>query len=160
MRSSVGISFVIIGALSAAGPALGQTEFGAQASWSNDMDFAIGARMVSHIEALDALSPNLQFIGSGDLFFPGNGLNYFEINGNLAYLFEERGDDAPRPYLGAGLSFGRVSIDGLNASNSDLALNLLAGVQFPRGDGLTPFVEVKVEAGREEQLVVSGGVVF
>lgn len=160
MRTSAASPFLILAALSVATPVLGQARFGVHGSWSDDMDFGIGARVVSSVDALDAWSPNLRLMGSGDFFFPGNGVNYFELNGNLAYLFEARAEGTPRPYLGAGLSLARVSIDILNASDSDLALNLLAGVQFPARDGATPFVEVRVEGGRGEQLVISGGVLF
>jgi opacity protein-like surface antigen len=160
MRTSSAIPFFTIAALFVATPALGQARFGVHTSWSDDMDFGVGVRVVSSVEALHVWSPNLRLVASGDFFFPGDGVDYFELNANLAYLVEARGEGMPRPYVGTGLSFARASIDVLNAADSDLALNLLAGVQFPTGDWATPFVEVRLEVGRGEQLVVSGGVVF
>ena len=144
-------------------PLSAQASFGVQLSWGDqNLDFGVGARVAAPTEFLEAWSPNLRLVGSVDYFFPDSDVRYFELNGNLLYLFEAAGDNPLRPYVGAGLSFARASVEflGVTVAESDLALNLLGGVQLTPKDGtVTPFVELRL-ATREEQIVISVGVMF
>lgn len=135
--------------------------FGAQLSWGDDADLGLGARMAYTIPRSD-----LAIIGTFDYFFPGDiggaDVDYWEINGNLAYRF--RVQDAPgiSPYVGAGLNLATASVStdaGTSNSNTDLGLNLLAGTGFGSGR-VTPFVELRVEIEGGDQFVIAGGLLF
>jgi hypothetical protein len=151
---------------------------GAQASYGTDSEIGIGGRLMVGLPAI----PGLGVIGSFDYFFPGTvdlsgvgvdiSADYWEINGNLFYSFPVSGASI-EPYFGAGLNLATASVDVMGAgetvddSQTELALNLLAGFEFQM-TGLSPFVEIRVELGSDEdffirgdsQVVVTGGFLF
>jgi hypothetical protein len=141
--------------------------FGVQASWGDDADLGLGARVQLDLENV---KPGLAAVGSFDYFFPGNGgvtgvdISYWEANANVTYSFELKGRPF-RPYVGTGLNLahgsGSVDILGISAGGSDnnIGANLLGGVAFSKGN-LKPFVEAKFELGGGKQFVLSGGVRF
>jgi hypothetical protein len=147
---------VVVGTLFMAGVATAHAqpvEFGVQASLAdNDLDFGIGARLITDF---DALGDHVKFIGTFDYFFPNVG-NYWELNGNAVYVFAPR-HSTLRPYLGGGLNLGHYS--GGGASDSKPGLNLVGGINF-RGRSLKPFVEAKVEIRDDGPFVVSAGFRF
>ena len=144
--------------------AYGQVGVGAQLSWADDTQFGIGARAVVD---LTPFTNGLEAIGSFDYFFPdqplGADINYWELNANLAYVFQ--GVPSVAPYLGGGLNFAHasVSVDALGipvgASQTKLGLNLLGGARLNMGP-VTPFGELRIELGGGEQFVIAGGVMF
>jgi opacity protein-like surface antigen len=109
----------------------------------------------------------LQVIGSFDLFFPDiDGVDYWEINGNVVYLVE-----VPRspisPYVGVGLNVARASVETtvlgqpVSASDTEIGLNLLGGVQFEAAPKVKPYGEVRFEVSGGEQIpVITAGVAF
>ena len=150
--------------MSGAANVYGQVGLGAQLSWADDTQFGVGARAVVD---LARVTNGLEAIGSFDYFFPdqplGADINYWEINANLAYVFQ--GVPGLAPYLGGGLNFAHasVSVDALGipigASNTELGLNLLGGARLNLGP-VTPFGELRIELGGGEQFVIAGGVLF
>ncbi len=161
-----------------AGDVAAQARVGAQASYGTDSEIGIGGRLMVGLPAI----PGLGVIGSFDYFFPGTvdasgvgidlDADYWEINGNLFYAFPVSGASI-EPYFGAGLNLATASLNGTSGgetvddSQTELALNLLAGFEFQM-TGLSPFVEIRVELGSDEdffirgdsQVVVTGGFLF
>lgn len=135
-----------------------QVFFGPQLSWGDDADIGIGGR----VEGLLSNS-HLMITGTFDWFFPDNdNIDYWEINGNLAYRFDIRNSPNIHPYAGGGLNVAHVSVDGpndLNGSDTDLGLNLVGGSEFTAG-GVKPFVELRVSIEGGDQFVITGGVLF
>jgi hypothetical protein len=133
-----------------------QVNLGGQASWADDADLGLGARVAVGLPAVP-----LEAIGSFDYFFPDGDVDYWEINANVAYSFSLPASPVT-PYAGGGLSYAHVSADlptGGSASDSEVGLNVLGGVKFslPR---LQPFAEARVELGGGEQFVLTGGLMF
>lgn len=150
-----GASLFLIGPAAAAA----QTSIGGQVSWADDADIGVGVRAML---PLPALHPQLAFVPSFDVFFPGNDLSYWELNGNLHYTFVTENANLS-PYVGAGLNVARFSASaspGLSrVSNTEVGVNVLGGLRFPMGT-FSPFVEARVELGGGEQFVLSGGLLF
>lgn len=138
---------------------------GGQVSWGDEADFGIGGR-------IQAAFPETQFvfIGSFDLFFPDDvgdvDIDYWEVNGNLAYHFDLLGAPLIHPYIGAGLNFAHitaesVSLDGpsIDRSDDEFGLNLLGGTWIDLA-AVRPFIEARVEIEGGEQFVITGGILF
>jgi len=154
---------VLAAAAGAAVPATAQAQVrvGAQVSFADDADVGLGVRVRADTPRLIPGAP-LSLIGSFDWFFPGGNVDYFEINGNVAYAFTITGS-VLRPYAGGGLNVARTSVDlggGTSISNTDLGLNLLGGLNFRTAGRLQPFVELRLELSGGEQFVITGGVHF
>ena len=73
-----------------------QVRFGAQASWGDNSDFGIGARLEHGLAKLFPNAP-LRAAASFDYFFPGNSVTYWELNYNVFYQLKA---DALTPYAG------------------------------------------------------------
>lgn len=131
-----------------------QARFGGQVSWADDADVGIGARVI--VSAPQSLRlPRVDVIGSFDWFFPGGSVNYFEVNGNVAYRVP--GTTGVAPYVGGGLNVAHSSV---GAGATDLGLNLLGGIRFGIGPTLKAFSEARIEVSGGEQLVLTFGVLF
>ncbi len=141
-------------ALCAGAPLSAQVRFGVQADWGDNSDFGIGGRLEHGLAKLFPKVP-LRGAASFDYFFPGNSLNYWEINYNVFYQLKA---DALTPYAGGGLVLAYASANG--NSNSDLGVNLGGGLKFATGSKLTPFIEGRIELGAGEQFVLTGGLLF
>lgn len=150
-----------------ANPAQAQVQFGAQASYADDMDFGIGVRaqhsLASFVEAESPLSV-LTGVLSLDFFFPDCDpfdCSYIEINGNALYPLDF--GEGFAPYAGGGLNIARMSVDagdfGGDTSDTDVGLNVLGGATFDLG-GFNTFGEVKIELGGGDQVVLAFGVLF
>lgn len=135
-----------------------QVRFGGQLNFADDTDFGLGPRVAFDLEEL---GPRFQIIGTWDIYFPDEeGLDFWELNGNVVYRFELEETDAVEPYGGGGLNIARIDREGPAGSDVDdteLGLNVLGGVEFPL-TSVTPFVEVRVTAEGSEQIYVTGGV--
>jgi outer membrane immunogenic protein len=147
---------LVLAAAALPATAQAQARFGAQLSYGDDSDLGIGVRVKADTPRLIPGSP-LSFIGSFDWFFPGNSVDYFEINANLAYNFTVAGSPI-RPYAGGGLNLARASV--ANNSNTELGLNILGGVNFRAMGRLQPFAEIRLELSGGEQFVLTGGFYF
>jgi hypothetical protein len=138
-----------------------RTSFGLQLDWGNDPNFGIGGRGVFSLQSLVPKTP-LDGIVSFDLFFPGNSVHYWEINGNVAYRFTVPRSSSLGPYAGGGLNIAHASVSGVSGSGATKAgLNLLGGTTFKmKRSMLTPFVEGRGEIGGGKTFVLTGGVRF
>lgn len=140
-----------------------QVHVGPQASYADETDLGIGARV-----GVELPTPNLplEAMASFDYFFPsgtaGADMTYWEINGNLVYKIPVK-NSAVSPYAGAGLNLAHASIDNIpfvgTASSTDMGLNLLGGARFKAGN-ISPFGEARFTLGGGEQFVLTGGVMF
>jgi opacity protein-like surface antigen len=168
---------MVLMTLAAGGASAAQAQrFGPQLSWSDDFDFGLGARVEIPFEGLftDEGPFSRTFgIGSFDYFFPDCDFtieetefdcSYWELNANLAVPIAASGID---PYAGAGLNVARLSYDYDSddfpdvevGSDTEIGLNLLAGLRFPVG-GLAAFLEGRFEISGGEQFVLTGGVLL
>jgi len=150
---------ILLGAGSAAqAQQVNPVRFGAKASFAEDADFGVGARVEV---GLPQLASRVFAIGSFDWFFP-DGFDYFEVNANLGYSVPVTSTSIS-PYVGGGLNIARFSVDylGHSASNTEVGLNVLGGMKFkPAAARFTPFVEGRFELSGGEQFVISGGILF
>jgi outer membrane immunogenic protein len=134
--------------------------FAPQVSLGEDSDFGIGGRVNFDMSSSFG-SPGFFIVPSFDYFFPGNDVNYWELNGNLGWLIPGvRGN--VRPYIGGGLNYAHVSFDNCtgDCSNSDVGVNLMGGLNFQTRTRIMPFIEAKFELGGGEQFVLTGGIYF
>ena len=132
-------------------------QFGVQLSWADDAELGVGGRIRHSWRSLFPRAPVTgQF--SVDIFFPGNDIDYLELNYNVVYNFTPASAPRLNPYLGGGLNFARVSVG--NGNESDIGLNIVGGANFRTSSRVTPFVEIRLEAGGGEQLVLTGGILF
>lgn len=167
------ITAIIVAGLLAfgtAGLSAQDVSFGGQLNFASgtdefDADLGIGARVVA---PLTFDTTPLLATGSFDFFFPdepeGTDLTYWEVNGNLSYLFDVPEDTSFRPYAGAGLNLARLEAEpegpGDGVSDTELGLNLLAGALFAADAAITPFAELKLEVAGGEQFMLTGGILF
>jgi hypothetical protein len=138
----------------------GQLRVGGELAFADDVDFGIGALVEV---PLTSINENLEFGGRFDFFFP-DGYDYWEINGDVRYLFPLPDNSQVVPYALAGLAIGRISADidvdipGVNvdASNTEVALRLGGGVKFPM-ERVTPFAELGLGIGDIPDFAIRGG---
>jgi hypothetical protein len=155
LRTILTVAGVSILSLSGARGVQAQALFGAEVLFGTETDVGIGGRV--HVD-LGSGVPNLEFQGGFALFFPDGPADYWEINGNVWYRIETRGDSNVLPYVGGGLNIGHHDRDDFEG-DTDLGLNLGGGVRFPF-QNTTPFLEARFTVGGEEQFIIGGGVLF
>ena len=121
-------------------PAQSQIYLGPEVAWNDDFDLGIGAGIEFD---LPQLYEGITFMGDFIYFFPGdddagNNIDYWEINANLSYDLPL--EDVPVvPFGLAGLNIARASVEsgeveGATISDTELGLNLGAGVKFDLGN--------------------------
>ncbi len=151
-------------AFAATRPAQAQVQFGPQLNWaSNSIGIGIGARAEMSLAKAIPSVKGLGVTGSFDFFFPGSGVNYFEVNANGTYHFDIQGLKTIAPYVGAGLVVAHtsVTVTGFgSASTTNVGLNLLAGTNFQPLGKVTPFAELRLELRTGSAIVLTGGVLF
>ena len=166
-----------IGLLIAAQPIQAQFSFGPQLAWGDDTDFGIGGRLdfdlAGPLAIDDGPFQNLFGSATASYYFWDCGSSvpdttdcgFIEFNGNAGVPFTIE-DSALEGYLGTGLHVARFSVDHGGAvdesplfSDTEIGLNLLAGMKFPLSD-LTGFVEGKFGLVGAEQFVLSAGILF
>lgn len=136
------------------GTARGQdVQLGPQLSVADDVDLGLGGRAVFNVGD----PGGWEGIGSFDVFFPDSDIDYWELNGNLVYNFPVEETRTFFPYLGGGLNVAHASAG--TADDTELGLNLVGGGKFD-AEGMTPFVEARVEIEGGEQFVITGGLLF
>jgi hypothetical protein len=164
MRKAMSVLALVAAAGLVAQTAAAQTratrtvQFGGEVNWATDTDFGVGARAVWTALGETVGLKGLEGIGSFDIFFPGNSVNYWEINANVAYPFSI--PSAPRisPYFGGGLNVGHSSVSGLGG-HTDVGANILGGTKFALGT-LSAFAEGRLELHSGSQFVLTFGILF
>lgn len=134
-----------------------QTTLGPTVAFHNDFDFGVGAALTMPLESVHQ---NIGLLADVIIFFPEDGVDYFEINGNLTYDFAVE-DSNMVPFLLAGLNVARISVDvgGFSGSNTDMGLNLGGGLKFTAGN-LRPMVGLRLEIEGGDGFVLFGSVPF
>jgi hypothetical protein len=141
-------------ALSAQSP----VRLGGQVSFAQDANAGLGLRLDAPL--VPFWTRDLRLDVAFDYFFPDSPVNYWELNGDLAWGLPIRGSRLA-VYLGGGLNLAHNSLSGIPGSGAtDLGVNLLLGLRFPTGTGLTPYVELRPELGGGERLVLTTGILF
>lgn len=157
MRRATGFlaALFVAALLALPGTARGQAAaFGPQLSLADDTDLGLGARAVLNLSDYEGW----EAVGSFDLFFPENDVDYWEINGNLVYNFPVEETRTFFPYVGGGLNVANADAPTVEG-DTDLGLNIVGGGKFD-AEGVTPFVEARIEVEGGEQFVVTGGLLF
>ena len=138
-----------------------QVSFGAQASYAENTDLGVGARIYVGLPVQGA-----EFVGSLDRFFPRlHNREYFEVNANALYSLPLAGMTGFRPYVGGGLNIARGSLDvdlpegfgDISTSDTEMGLNLIGGLEFGFGP-IKPFAELRAQIAGGEQIVLTGGI--
>ena len=86
-----------------------------------------------------AIRPSAEYV-----FTDAEGIDFFQINGDVIARFS--GSPSFAPYAGAGLGVAVFSVDGAgdDGTETELGLNVLGGVEFPGTLGFgTPFVQLR-----------------
>lgn len=89
----------------------------------------------------------------------------FQITGNAIYEFEIGAEQPFVPYAGAGVSYLRTSTEAsgggvtVNASDSEVGLNLLGGAKFNVG-AIKPFAQVRYTTVGDGLFSINGGILF
>jgi opacity protein-like surface antigen len=142
-------------------PARGQVALGPEISVAEDVDLGIGAV----IEApLTSVYEELEFAGRFTVYFPDAG-DYWEINGDVRYLFPLEGENALLPYVLGGIAIGHSSWDydvpgqGGTGSDTEIALRIGGGFKVPM-DRITPFAELGLGIGDLPDFTLRGGLTF
>lgn len=152
-------SLALVGMLAAPATVQAQLEAGPLLAYYDDLE-AIGVGAFISIP-VPQLAEGFAIVPDFTWYFP-DGMDYFEINGDVAYFFPVAADAPVMPFAFGGLSIGRASIDlgqfG-SASDTDVGLNLGGGVQFAAGS-LNPFAGAKFELRDNTGFVIFGGLGF
>jgi hypothetical protein len=132
--------------------------FGVQVNFGNDSEFGVGGRLRHSLQGLFPAAP-LSGIASADIYFPGGGFTWLDLNYNVVYNFRPASAPKVTPYAGAGLNFVRVGGNNV-PSASRLGLNILGGMEFRTSARVTPFLELKFVIEGADQFVLTGGIMF
>lgn len=128
--------------------AQGQLRIGPEFSVAEDVDVGIGALVEG---PLASLNENLEFAGRFTLYFPDFG-NYWEIDGDVRYVFPLSGENDLLPYALAGLAIAHYSWDqgsagdGGGYSDTEIGLRIGGGLKVPFGRTV-PFAELGLGIG-------------
>jgi opacity protein-like surface antigen len=138
-----------------------QMQYGAQLSYGDDVDFAVGGRVGL---SLDNYLEKLEGVVSFDWFFPGDNQTFWTINANAHYPIPLEGGSI-MPYAGAGLGIAYYSYDlGFlgDFDETKFNLNLIAGTKFSEKGSFTPFAELRLPLGGFDGIgfFLCGGVWF
>lgn len=145
----------LVGLLAVPASASAQATVGPLVGFHDDVDFGIGAFASVPVPSLD---PNLSIVPSFVFYFPGEGLDYWEINGDVMYSFEVSAETPVLPFAFAGLNFANFGVEGFD-SQTEIGLNLGGGVEF-RAESLNPFAGAKFTVGDVDGFVIFGGIGF
>ena len=133
-------------------PAPAQTRFGVRAGVYTDLEepFA-GLELVSQLGRTNWwINPNFEYV------FVSDG-SFLTINGDFHYDFTRRGPVLP--WVGGGPALIFSDPGGRADSESDIGLNLLAGLGFPVGD-VIPYIQGKAILADENEGVLAFGLRF
>lgn len=127
----------------------GQVLIGPELAWNDDADLGVGAGIEFD---LPELLPGVAFMGDFLWFFPGEDLDYFELNGNLTYDLPLE-ETQVVPFALAGLNVARVSVENDELlegddGNTDLGLNLGGGLKFVAGS-FRPRIAARFAVGND-----------
>ncbi len=158
MRTHVAALAAALALLPAGLAAQGAPRLGGQLSFAQDANAGLGLRFEQPLTPF--WTPALRLDVTFDYYFPDQPVNYWELNGDLAWAFPVAGSRLA-VYVGGGLNLARTGISGEPGSGvTNLGLNLLAGVRIPTMTRLTPYIELRPELGGGNRLVLTTGLMF
>jgi outer membrane protein X len=152
----------------------------AYANTTKAQDFKLGAGLAFgsevenvglHVRGDIPLSDSWRAAPAINIFFPGNDLNWFEINLDANYIIPIQ-SDVVGLYGLAGLNLAFIGVDDRTIivggtpvevdgeTNSELGINLGLGAEFNIESSVTPFAEIKYVFGDWDQAVLAAGVKF
>lgn len=136
--------------------------FASQAQKSIGAGLAYGSEIENlgiGVNAEFELNDQIDIAPSFIYYFKKNNVSWWELNGNINYIFSDNG---PTIYGLAGLNITSVKVDfgPFSASDSELGLNLGIGASFAQTGSVRPFAEAKYTISNFDQLSLFGGVRF
>lgn len=160
MRVRTSILAICLGLLIAASamPARADMDLGVRGGLYSDAEAGfLGFELLTDITRQWYFNPNLEyvFVDDGDLFtlnldahydFPSRARHYFWLGGGPAVIFQDR--DVER-----GRRIERVD-------ETDIGLNLLAGLGFGKGQAIRPYVQGKILLADDTEAVLAFGLRF
>jgi hypothetical protein len=127
------------------------TKIGVRGGYYTDIgEPFLGAEVLVPVARRIYFNPNFEYVFVEDL-------NYWTLNGDFHYDFPTH-----RPYYvwaGAGVGLLRVDPPGADNSDTDVGLNLLAGVGFKAGS-VVPYFQAKVILKNGSEFALGFGVRF
>lgn len=138
-----------------------QISLGPEISIADDVDFGIGAVLEA---ALSSFDPNLEMAVRFSLYFPDR-IDYWELDGDLRYLFPLTDQNQMIPYVLGGIAIGHASYDfdgpgiDVDDGNTEVGVRLGGGLKFPM-DRITPFAELGLGVGDIPDFTIRGGLTF
>ena len=117
---------------------------------TNSYDLFLGAQFSYPV------APQFDFYPSFDIYFPGNNVTVWALNGELRYWPRLNTPNAGL-YVGGGLNYTHFSVSG--SSNSEVGLGLLGGWDF-KAVSWRPFVQLRIVVGNADRVEFAGGVNF
>ena len=117
---------------------------------NNNLDLFIGAQFSYPV------APQFDIYPSFDIYFPGNNLTVWALNGEVRYWPRLNTPNAGL-YVGAGLNYTHFSASGF--SNSETGLGLLGGWDF-KAVSWRPFAQLRFVIGNADRIEFGGGVNF
>lgn len=155
-------AILVVGALALVPSLASAQRFGAQLGYGTEIEsLALGARVEFDLTNKLSQKPpfsNAMIVAAFDYYLDCDGCSYWELTPAFVVPFTMQGS-AMKPYLGAGLSFAHVSVDAVNASNTETGLALLGGLRFPLGN-LSAFTEARATLHDADQLTLAFGLLF
>ena len=93
-------------------------------------------------------------------YFKKNDVSWWELNVNGHYMFSESGDMGFYALAGLNMLGSKVEIMGISTSDTEMGINLGAGVQKPLTSKILGVAEAKYTLSSSDQLVISVGLLF
>jgi hypothetical protein len=161
MRTRFAVPLVVSLLALVASPLHGQIALGPEISLAEDVDVGIGVVMEA---PLSSVYEQLEFGGRFTLYFPDGG-DYWELDGDVRYLFPLEEEHSLLPYVLAGIAIGHSSWDyetpggGGSGSDTEVALRIGGGFKVPMAR-MTPFAELGLGVGDLPDFTLRGGLTF
>ena len=135
-----------------------QTVVGGLVGYHDDAE-ALGVGAYASF-AVPQLHENISIMPSFVYYFP-DGIDAWELNGDVAYRFSVSSDSPVIPVAFAGLNIFHTSVSagGFSASNTDIGLNLGGAVVFPL-ESIRPSAGAKFELQNATSFVIFGALGF
>ena len=141
----------MIAAFAWVAPAAADTKLGVRGGYYTKIkEPFVGLELLTHVANRVYFNPNIEYVFV-------DGAKYFTVNGDFHYDFPTH-----RPYnvwAGAGVGLLRVDPPGADNSDTDVGLNLLAGVGFKTGS-VVPYFQAKVILKNGSEFALGFGVRF
>lgn len=163
--ATVAVAMLALGA----GSLQAQVRFGPHLAYGDDLDFAIGARLLFDLQPVfDVDEGDFDGLASFSYYLdPGvhEGMSAWELDAAVAYNFIPA--HTVRPFLRGGINVTRTTWEssgngpgpGGEGSDTELGLGLGGGIYFEL-EALDAFADGRINLGGAEQFVLAFGILF